>query len=145
MRRRWAGTGGILVPARLDDVLAPFGFRAIQAADLIGWQGDPSERGFQQLVRDIRAAIEVPAMVVSADMREPSPPTSQPDEAEAKRRAAEEERQRREQQEAEANRRAAEEERQRREQQEAEAKRRAAEEERQRREQEEEEAKRRTA
>ena len=65
--------------------------------------------------------------------------TREQQEAEAKRRAAEEER---EQQEAEAKRRAAEEERERREQQEAEAKRRAAEEER---EQQEAEAKRRAA
>jgi hypothetical protein len=104
---------GILVPARLDDVLAPFGFRAIQAANLIGWQGDPSEWGFQQLLRDIRAAIELPAGVVSADIGEPSPRIGQQEEPEAKRRA-EEERQRREQEEAEAKRRAAEEERQRR-------------------------------
>jgi hypothetical protein len=72
---------GILVPARLDDVIAPFGFRAIQAADLIGWQGDPSQRGFQQLLGDIRAAIEVPASVVLAGMGEPSPRVSQQEEA----------------------------------------------------------------
>jgi hypothetical protein len=135
---------GILVPARLDDVLAPFGFRAIQAANLIGWQGDPSEWDFQQLLRDIRAAIELPARVVLTATGEASPRISQQEEAEAKRRAAEEERQRRELEEAEAKRRAGEEERQWRERRSAEVKRQA-EEERQRGEQQEAEAKRRAA
>jgi TPR repeat protein len=99
---------GILVPARLDDVSPPFGFRAIHAANLIGWQGDDSQWGFQQLLRDIRAAVEAPARVVSAITGEPTPPISRP-----------EERQGREQEEAEAMRQAADEERQRLEQQEA--------------------------
>ena len=74
---------GILVPAHLDDVLPPFGFRSIQSANLIGWQGDTSLWGFQKLSQAVRAAIKVAE-------------------------SAEEERQRREQQEAEAKRQAAE-------------------------------------
>src|SRR5512144_1254202 len=109
---------GILVPALLDDVLPPFGFGAIQAANLIGWNGDPTQWGFRQLSQAVSFAVHH-------------------EDAEAKQRAAEEERQRREN-EAEAKQRAAEEEIQRREQEEAEAQRRAEEEEaQQRREQQE--------
>src|SRR5512132_2827453 len=128
---------GILVPAHLDDIIPPFGFRSIQSANLIGWQGDTDQWGFQKLLQAVRAAIEV------AEATEEERQRREQQEAEAKRRAIEEKRQRREQQEAEAKRRATEEERQRREQQEAEAKRRAIEEKRQRREQQEDEAKRR--
>ena len=133
---------GILVPALLDDILPPFGFGAIQAANLIGWKADRRHWGFQQLLQAVRAAIKVPVTAELAGVGELSPRVSEPQAAEAKRRAEEEERQRREQQAAEAKRRA-EEERQRRERDAAEAKRRAEEEERQRREQEAAEAKRR--
>jgi len=34
---------GVLVPARIDEVDPPLGFMMIQAADLVGWQGDRND------------------------------------------------------------------------------------------------------
>jgi len=44
-----AAERGVLVPALLDTVKLPLEFRRKQAADLIGWDGDPSHGGFQAL------------------------------------------------------------------------------------------------
>lgn len=57
----------ILVPAQLDDVVPPFGFRAIQAADLIGWAGNPQSSGFMQLLRDIQTHLGPPTVPGSRD------------------------------------------------------------------------------
>jgi hypothetical protein len=71
----------ILVPVRLKDIAPPLGFRAIQAANLIDWQGEPSHWGFKQLLEDVRLIIEVPVhAAVGDDVAE----------AEAQRKAAEE-------------------------------------------------------
>ena len=37
---------GILVPVFIESVAPPFGFRAIQAADLVGWNGDARADSF---------------------------------------------------------------------------------------------------
>ena len=95
---------GILVPANLDDVLAPFGFRAIQSANLIGWQGDTSHWGFQQLLHAISAVMEVTSARVLAGVGESIPLSRQHEQPETRRLAAEEARQRREQEEAAAKR-----------------------------------------
>jgi hypothetical protein len=42
--------GGMLVPARIDDVRPPIGFRQIQAAHLIDWTGDTGSDEFQKLL-----------------------------------------------------------------------------------------------
>ena len=43
----------ILIPAFIEAVEPPLGFRRIQAADLVDWHGEEGHEGFQQLVRDI--------------------------------------------------------------------------------------------
>ncbi|MBZ5658764.1 MAG: toll/interleukin-1 receptor domain-containing protein, partial [Acidobacteriia bacterium] len=43
----------ILVPALIEQVDPPWGFRRIQAADLLNWQGEGVHEGFQQLLKDI--------------------------------------------------------------------------------------------
>jgi formylglycine-generating enzyme required for sulfatase activity len=47
----------ILVPARIEAILLPIGFRTIQTADLSHWAGDQAHPGFAQLVEDIAAAL----------------------------------------------------------------------------------------
>src|SRR5262245_39742683 len=44
---------GKLVPAVIDNVEPPMGFRAIHAADLVGWDGASTTAGFEQLVADL--------------------------------------------------------------------------------------------
>jgi len=50
-----AAERGVLVPALLDDVKLPLEFRRRQAADLIGWEGNPSHAGFQALCDGVAA------------------------------------------------------------------------------------------
>jgi hypothetical protein len=50
-----AAERGVLAPALLDDVKLPLEFRRTQAADLIGWGGDPSHAGFQALCEGVAA------------------------------------------------------------------------------------------
>ena len=47
----------ILVPARIETVRPPIGFRTVQTADLRDWKGKPAHPGFMQLVEDIRAVL----------------------------------------------------------------------------------------
>jgi hypothetical protein len=51
-----ARTRGVLVPARIDDVQPPIGFRGIQTADLSNWDAT----AFNRLVADIAALIASP-------------------------------------------------------------------------------------
>jgi hypothetical protein len=46
-----------LVPVRLDNVIPPLGFRAIHAADLVGWDGSVETPGFRQLIEDLRSLL----------------------------------------------------------------------------------------
>lgn len=48
---------GILVPALIEAVEPPLGFRRIHAADLIGWTGTTDHAGFSQLVKDVDAVL----------------------------------------------------------------------------------------
>jgi TIR domain-containing protein len=50
-----AAERGVLVPALIDRVKLPLEFRRKQAADLVGWEGDPSHNGFQALCDGIAA------------------------------------------------------------------------------------------
>jgi Tfp pilus assembly protein PilF len=43
----------VLVPALIEQVDPPWGFRRIQAADLVQWRGESGHEGFRQLLRDI--------------------------------------------------------------------------------------------
>jgi formylglycine-generating enzyme required for sulfatase activity len=51
---------GILVPALIENVRPPLGFRGIQAADLIGWEGEADAPAFRRLCADIEALIGAP-------------------------------------------------------------------------------------
>jgi hypothetical protein len=66
----------VLVPVLIDQIAPPLGFRSIHAADLIGWKGDPSAAGFQQLVRDLGKVLGPP------QGGEPQPPPRKPQWAE---------------------------------------------------------------
>ena len=49
---------GILIPIQIEhDVQIPMGFRRIQTATLVGWDGAPTDTTFKRLVRDISAII----------------------------------------------------------------------------------------
>src|ERR1051325_3886984 len=52
---------GKLVPVLIESVKPPVGFRAIQAADLTGWDGSSDSPGAQQLITDLKALIGTPA------------------------------------------------------------------------------------
>jgi TIR domain len=68
---------GRLVPVLLEHVLPPRGFREIQAADLVGWDGSPDFLGLRQLVEDIERLIGKPSAPVQAAF-EASPHAEQP-------------------------------------------------------------------
>jgi hypothetical protein len=61
---------GKLLPVRIDDVEPPMGFRRMQAANLVGWQGEADHRQWRVLVDEIRARL--------AGGTGPLPPPSQP-------------------------------------------------------------------
>lgn len=47
----------ILVPVLIDNVKIPIAFRLIQAANLVGWQGDKTAPEYSQLVTDIKSVL----------------------------------------------------------------------------------------
>ena len=47
----------ILAPVLIDDVRPPRGFGQIQAARLIGWKGESSHSGFQQLIKALTGLL----------------------------------------------------------------------------------------
>ncbi|MDB5846265.1 MAG: hypothetical protein JWP29_17 [Rhodoferax sp.] len=51
---------GKLIPVMIEPVRPPAGFREVQAADLIGWDGDEDFPGLQQLIEDIGRLIYRP-------------------------------------------------------------------------------------
>ena len=57
---------GRLVPVLIERVRQPAGFREIQAADLIGWDGSREFAGAQQLVEDIRRLMNETAAPTGA-------------------------------------------------------------------------------
>ncbi len=63
----------LLFPARIDKVTIPLGFRLIQAVDLVGWQGDPTNPEFQHLVLSIKDKIGTP-------IQDPLTPDPKPEE-----------------------------------------------------------------
>jgi hypothetical protein len=61
---REAGTGaarGILVPVLIERVAQPEPFRALQAADLVGWRGQATDQVIEVLIRGITELIGRPA------------------------------------------------------------------------------------
>jgi hypothetical protein len=73
---------GILAPARIEPVEPPLGFRRIHAADLVGWRGDLTHQGYQQLVDDIAQALRQPLAAAIAPARvvpaAEAPPSKEP-------------------------------------------------------------------
>jgi len=57
---------GILVPVLIEQVQPPWGFRLVQAADLISWGGEATATAFGRLCSDIEALIGAPAKVARA-------------------------------------------------------------------------------
>ncbi|MDT4331008.1 SUMF1/EgtB/PvdO family nonheme iron enzyme [Methylomonas sp. MED-D] len=53
---------GILVPCLLDDVKPPFGFRSIQAANLLDWHGDNESAGLKLLCEVIQDLLPTVAL-----------------------------------------------------------------------------------
>lgn len=47
----------ILVPAKIEAIRLPIGFRSLQTADLIGWEGNQAHPGFVQLVADLTTTL----------------------------------------------------------------------------------------
>lgn len=56
-----------LVPVRIDNVELPLGFGEVETVDLVGWQGDDSDRQFQRLIDAVRAKLLLPPVVRPAD------------------------------------------------------------------------------
>ena len=53
----------VLVPVLIDDVKPPLGFRAVQAASLLGWDGAPKSPALAQLLADIGRMLDAPTGV----------------------------------------------------------------------------------
>ena len=64
---------GRLIPVFIDRVRPPAGFREVQAADLVGWDGSPEFPGLQQLLQDIAHKLGAPTVVAA-----PAPPPVHP-------------------------------------------------------------------
>jgi len=58
---------GRLVPVALHRVRPPAGFRELQAADLVGWDGAPEAPGLRQLLDDIGQRIGPPGAAAVTD------------------------------------------------------------------------------
>lgn len=74
---------GVLVPAFIEAVEPPLGFRRIHAADLVGWRGNLDHPGLRQLIGDICQVMStadaapgaVPTAAAAAPTRPPRAPT----------------------------------------------------------------------
>ena len=60
----------ILVPAKLEEADIPYGFRRIQTADLVDWQGVEPHEGFNELLRGIARVLKQPALIPPPASRE---------------------------------------------------------------------------
>ena len=58
----------MLVAALIDEVKPPMGFRAIQAANLIGWDGSQDFPGFASLIDALEARLGKPAKILAAEL-----------------------------------------------------------------------------
>ena len=50
----------LLVPARIEDIEPPLGFRSIQAAELSNWNGDETSPAFQDLITALTTVLGPP-------------------------------------------------------------------------------------
>ncbi|MEN8260130.1 MAG: TIR domain-containing protein [Pseudomonadota bacterium] len=56
---------GILVPVLMDSVSPPRGFRRLQTANLVGWDGDRDSSDFQALMTDIARVLGPPPAILA--------------------------------------------------------------------------------
>ncbi len=64
---------GVLVPILLDEVDPPLEFRSLQSASLVGWEGNESDRTFQDLCRAVSTVV--PGTMGGEDWKyKPEPP-----------------------------------------------------------------------
>lgn len=69
---------GLLVPALIEpDVKIPFAFRRVQAADLVGWEGDTSDPRFVAFVSVLKVRLSQAVPVVE-EAAPPAPPATTP-------------------------------------------------------------------
>ncbi len=72
---------GVLIPVRIDDVDPPLGFMMIQAADLVGWNGDRADQRWAFLLDAVRGILRggsVSAASGSSARRAEAPPRARP-------------------------------------------------------------------
>jgi len=68
-----ASERGVLVPALIDKVKPPLEFRRKQTADLVDWDGDPLNEGFQLLCDGVAATTSIPGMTAHHSTTSPVP------------------------------------------------------------------------
>jgi TIR domain len=64
----------VLVPVLLDEVAPPLGFRAIQAANLVGWNGNNSAPSFASLIAAIEKILGRAVVMPPPQPQPPGPP-----------------------------------------------------------------------
>jgi TIR domain len=69
---------GRLVPVAIDKVRPPAGFREVQAADLVGWDGSREHLGLRQLIEDITRLIGKPTVLTQTQEGDDAAPTTSP-------------------------------------------------------------------
>ncbi len=63
-----AADRGALVPARIDEARLPLAFRRHQAADLIGWEGDPRHPGYKAILEAVAGLVGEPPSASAKDL-----------------------------------------------------------------------------
>jgi hypothetical protein len=84
-----AANDGKLAPAMIEEVKIPLQFKAIQAAKLVGWDGQASDLEFQQLVQGVARILgqaPTPTAPPSPPSPSPTPPVLGEDEGEEKKK-----------------------------------------------------------
>ncbi len=70
---------GILVPVLIEEVRLPLEFRRVEAANLAGWQGDPTDHEFAQLIAAVGSLVEEQAPMAPPPRPAPPQPAPQPE------------------------------------------------------------------
>jgi len=77
----------VLIPVLLTPVIPPIGFRSINAANLIGWDGDAGAESFVRLRTDVSGLIGAPPALIEERERQRAESEREAAEREEKRRA----------------------------------------------------------
>lgn len=67
---------GVLVPALIEAVEPPLGFRRIHAADLVGWRGNDDHAGLRQLIGDVCQVMSTATVATDASPSGSTPVSS---------------------------------------------------------------------